>query len=229
MYCVNCGIKLADSEDCCPLCDTGIGQIPERRPGIPLYPKDRPYRRKVNKSAVNGALLILWLIPVFLTVFVDLHHDWSLSWSLYTVGALVVAYVAMGLPMWFQKPNPVIFVPCTFAGVGLYLLLVERLTGGNWFLPFGLPVTGCFGLVVTALVVLLRYIKKGRLYIVGGGAMAFGAAAVITELLMIPAFHTPFAGWSVYPLIVLLLVGGMLIFLGINATARERMERRFFF
>jgi hypothetical protein len=39
----------------------------------------------------------------------------------------------------------------------------------------------------------------------------------------------PFSGWSVYTLIVLVLLGGTLIFLGINKTARERMERRFFF
>lgn len=229
MYCVKCGIKLADSEATCPLCNTGVDQIPERELGPSLYPKDRPYQRKINKGAVNGVLLILWLIPVLLTVFVDLHKDWTLSWSLYVIGALALGYVAVGLPAWFQKPNPVIFVPCTFGAAGLYLLLVERLTGGSWFLPFGLPVTGSFTLVVTALVVLLRYIKKGRLYIVGGGAMALGAVLVLTELLMIATFHKTFIGWSVYPMIVLLLLGGMLIFLGINATARERMERRFFF
>lgn len=229
MYCVKCGIKLADSEETCPLCSTGVGQIPEREPGPSLYPKDRPYRRKINKGAVNGALLILWLIPVLVTAFVDLQGDWGLSWSLYVIGALALGYVAVGLPAWFQKPNPVIFVPCSFAAAGLYLLLVERLTGGSWFLPFGLPVTGSFALVVTAMVALLRYIKKGRLYIVGGGVMALGAVSVLTELLTMAAFQRPFIGWSVYPMIVLLLLGGMLIFLGINATARERMERRFFF
>lgn len=229
MYCVKCGIKLADSEETCPLCNTGVGQIPERKPGPPLYPKDRPYRRKLNGGAANGALLILWLIPVLVTAFVDLQRDWSLSWSLYVIGALALGYVAVGLPAWFQRPNPVIFVPCTFGAVSLYLLLVERLTGGSWFLLFGLPVTGSFALVVTAVVALLRYIRKGRLYIVGGGIMALGAVLVLTEFLMTATFHRAFIGWSVCPMIVLLLLGGMLIFLGINATARERMERRFFF
>lgn len=229
MYCVKCGVKLSDAQIKCPLCDTGIGEPIERKPAIPLYPEDRPYHRKVNKSAVNGALLILWMIPLLVTMFVDLQGDWKLSWSLYVAGALVVTYVAVGLPMWFQKPNPVIFVPCSFAGIGLYLLLIAGLTGGRWYLPFALPLTSGCTLIVTTMVVLFRYIKKGRLYMLGAAAMAFGLLMIVTELLMIPTFHIPFAGWSVYPLIVLMLLGGMLIFLGINATARERMERRFFF
>jgi hypothetical protein len=35
-------------------------------------------------------------------------------------------------------------------------------------------------------------------------------------------------GWSFYPLIVLVLFGGMLLFLAANGKARETMERKFF-
>ena len=229
MYCVNCGVKLADTEQKCPLCDVAVGQIVERKLEAPLYPPDRIPYTKVNRGAVNGAILILWLIPLLVVLFVDLQVDWAFGWSYYVAGAMALAYVMFALPLWFHKPNPVIFVPCSFAGIAAYLFLVAWLTGGGWYWNFALPVTAGLTLVVTAVVTLLRYIKKGRLYILGGAFMALGAMMLLAELLMMQAFALPFAGWSVYPLIVLVLLGGTLIFLGINKTARERMERRFFF
>lgn len=229
MYCVNCGVRLADTETKCPLCDVPVGQKLERQTVAPLYPKDRIPYTKVNKGAVNGALLILWLIPLLVMFFVDLQGNGKLDWFYYGAGALVLSYIMFGLPGWFKKPNPVIFVPCSFAAVAAYLLLIALLTDGNWYLPFALPVTGCFAVVVTTPVVLLRYIKKGRLYILGGTLMALGAVMLLVEFLMMLTFRMPYVGWSVYPLIALFLLGGMLIFLGINKTARERMERRFFF
>jgi hypothetical protein len=37
-----------------------------------------------------------------------------------------------------------------------------------------------------------------------------------------------FIGWSFYPMVSLVLIGGLLIFLGICRPAREAMERKFF-
>ena len=35
------------------------------------------------------------------------------------------------LPLWFRRPNPVIFVPVDFAAIGLYLLYINFATGGR--------------------------------------------------------------------------------------------------
>ena len=59
--------------------------------------------------------------------------------------------------------------------------------------------------------------------------IAFGASILLMEYLLSVTFRTAFVGWSVYPLIVFVLLGGLLIFLAINSSARERMERKFFF
>ena len=42
MYCINCGVKLADSEKRCPLCGT-VPYHPDivRQEGQALYPQDR--------------------------------------------------------------------------------------------------------------------------------------------------------------------------------------------
>lgn len=230
MYCVNCGIKLADTEEKCPLCNTAPGDVPiSREPTRTLYPQNRYPEQSVKPGAINGAILILFLIPLLVTFFVDLQADGRLGWFFFVAGALVVAYITLALPIWFRRPNPVIFVPCDFAAAILYLLLINILTEGNWFFSFALPVTVSVGLIVTAVVVLLRYLRKGRLYIFGGAMIALGAAMMLLEFLLTVTFCIPFVAWSVYPLIVLALLGGLLIFLAINSTARERMERKFFF
>ena len=147
----------------------------------------------------------------------------------YVTGALVMTYVAFALPMWFRKPNPVIFVPCNFVSAGLYLLYINFATQGNWFLCFAFPVLGGLGLITCAVVTLLYYLPKGRLYILGGAFMALGAFMLLIEFLMGITFGLRFVGWAIYPMVVLVIFGGLLIYLAINDSAREMMERKLFF
>ncbi|MBQ8830168.1 MAG: hypothetical protein IJ017_01045 [Oscillospiraceae bacterium] len=230
MYCINCGVKLSDTEEKCPLCETVPGAPYERgAPARPLYPKNKLPEATLKRGALNGALIILFMIPILVSFFVDLQANGNIEWFWYVAGALVLLYVIFILPLWFSKPNPVVFVPCGFVAAALYLLLINILTDGKWFLSFALPVTVCVCLITTAMVVLLKYVRKGKLYIVGGAMIAMGAVMLLMEELMTFAFDLSFTGWSVYPLIALGLLGGLLIFLAINGSAREKMERRFFF
>ncbi len=230
MYCIHCGIKLDESEQTCPLCSTVQGAYrPQNHAAKPLYPQNRAPEPSLKPNARNGALLILFFIPMLVTFLVDLQADSRLGWFFYVAGALVLGYIVLALPLWFRNPNPIVFVPCSFAAVLAYLLLVSLLTKGTWFLPFALPVTMAIGLIVTAVVVLLRCVRRGRLYIIGGAMMGMGAVMVLLEGLLARTFTIRFTGWSLYPLTVLFLLGGTLIFLAINTSAREKMERRFFF
>ncbi len=229
MYCVNCGVRLGDAEKKCPLCNTVPGEpLIKREPAKALYPQNCYPEVSVRSGAINGTILIAFFIPLFVTLFVDLQTGWSLDWFWYVAGALVLAYIVLALPLWFRNPNPVIFVPCDFVASALYLLLINMLTGGEWFLSFVLPMTVSVGMIVTTAVVLLRYLRKGRLYIFGGAMIAMGAVMLLMECLLSVTFHVAFVGWSVYPLIVFVLLGGLLIFLAINSSAREKMERKFF-
>jgi len=230
MYCVQCGVRLADTEKKCPLCGTAVYHpTVTQKDAKPLYPKGRRPKPHANSRALNGIVIILYFIPLFVCLLSDLQGDGVLNWFGFAAGGLLLSYVSFALPMWFRKPNPVIFVPCSFAAAGLYLLYICLRTGGSWFLPFAFPVTGALCIIVTAVVTLLRYIRRGRLYILGGGFIALGFLMPLIEFLLKVAFDIGFIGWSVYPLIVLVLLGGVLIYLAINSSAREMMERKLFF
>ncbi len=230
MYCIKCGVKLADTEKKCPLCNTVVCH-PEfaQTAGRPLYPQNKIPKSNSGSKALNGAVIILFFIPLLVCFFADLTLDGRLEWFGYVAGALLAAYVAFALPMWFQKPNPVIFVPCSFAAAGLYLLYINLATNGNWFLGFALPVIGGMCLITCTVVTLLHYLRRGRLYILGGAFMALGALMLLMEFLMELTFGLQFIGWSIYPLVVLILFGGLLIYLAINSAAREIIERKLFF
>jgi hypothetical protein len=229
MYCINCGVKLADSEQRCPLCGT-VPYHPEitRPEGRPLYPKNRYPSAEISPKAVHVVILLLFLLPILTTLLIDLRINRCVTWSGYVVGALLLTYEMVALPMWFRKPNPVIFVPCGFAAVGLYLLYIDLHTGGGWFLSFAFPVVGGIGLIVTAVVTLLRYLRRGRLYIFGGAFMALGAFMLLMEFLIVITFGRNFVGWSIYPMAALILLGGFLIWLAIDHSTREMMERKLF-
>jgi hypothetical protein len=133
------------------------------------------------------------------------------------------------LPLWFRKANPVIFVPCDFLATGLYLFYVNFATSGNWFMTFALPLTGGICLIVTTVVTLLRYVPKGGLYTLGGASIALGGLMLLMEWMTMITFHvSKFFGWSLYPLIALVILGGLLIFLAICRPARQTLERKFF-
>jgi hypothetical protein len=103
------------------------------------------------------------------------------------------------------------------------------MTGGEWYWTFALPVIGGICLLVTAVVTLVKYVRKGKLYIFGGALMCFGALMLVMEHLLILTFpKIPFIGWSLYPLAVFVVLGGLLIFLAICRPARDMMERKTF-
>jgi hypothetical protein len=230
MYCANCGVKLADSEDRCPLCHTPAyhPDIP-RQPGRPLFPSER-YPDTAKKTLWLSAFLTLTTVFVAAIVLLcDLQMGNGISWSGYVLGGLATFYVALVLPSWFARPNAVIFVPCTFVTIAAYLFYINLAVGGSWFFSFALPITGIVAAIVTTVITLLRYVRRGRLYIFGGAIMAVAVLSVVLEILMDITFcGYTFLGWCAYPAATFLTIGGLLIFLGICRPAREAMERKFF-
>ena len=231
MYCIKCGVKLADTEKSCPLCGTVVYHPDIKQENVqPLYPRDRYPRHSTNAKAVNGIFIILFLIPLLICLQSDIQGNGIIDWFGYAAFGICLAYLLFAFPLWFKKPNPVIFVPCDFAAILGFLLYIDlTTTGTRWFMSFAFPVVGGIAIITCTVVTLLRYLKKGRLFIFGGASIALGGMMLLIEFLLTVTFDIKYTGWSPYPFITLALLGGLLIYLGANRSARETLERKLFF
>ena len=228
MFCVKCGVALADSEKVCPLCGTRVfhPDLPQPQ-GDPPYPRN--HSEEVSRSGVLFILTVLARLPAILFILCDWRINGSIIWSGYASGGVALLYVIVALPLWFRRPNPVIFVPIDFVAIGLYLLYINFATGGHWFLSFAFPVTGAIGLLVSAMVALLRYLPGGHLYVISGALLCAGGLAVLIEFLINFTFrlHETFF-WSLYPLTAGVILGGMLLVVAICKPLQRSLHRKFF-
>lgn len=230
MYCVNCGVQLAETEKRCPLCNTVVDHPNfERKPVQPLYPAGRFPAGQPRSLAVPIMLSTAFLMPILITLLCNLQINGHVTWSGFVIGALLLAYVVLALPGWFRKPNPAALVFCDFFALDMYLLYINHAVGGIWFWGFGFPLVSAVGLITTAVVLLMRHCPAKGFYIFGGACIALGAFIPLLEYLINLTFaRAHFIAWSLYPLVALVLLGLMLIFLGANSAVRHKLERKFF-
>ena len=229
MYCIRCGAKLSDGQTVCPLCETRVYHpdfvIKEEN----TYPKIPFKSEEYNRKGLLFVLTMIFLIPLILPVLLELGWHSDVSWSGYASGGTLIFYTAFIMPYWFKKQNPVIFTPITFAlTIGLLLFICIE-TGGNWFMSLAFPIVGTLGIIVTAAIAVLYYVKKGYLYTVGGFLIALGLWTVLLEFDIRTTFdvYTPFY-WSLAPLTVLSVIGIMLIVIAIVKPLKESLRRVFF-
>ena len=226
MYCIKCGVELADSEKKCPLCNTPV-YYPGYEPSV-----ERPYPsfekpETVSPRGIYFVISFVLAIAAVISFVCDLNLGSGVTWSGYVIGAIVTFYVLFILPGWFRKYNPSIFIPTSFLCMGLYLAYINFATGGNWFLSFAFPITGGITLIFSAITILCYYLKRGYLYIFGGAFIAAGILCPLIENLAIYTFGMPLMFWSLYPLISLSLIGIMLIVIAIVKPFRESLCRIF--
>lgn len=230
MYCINCGIELSPGQAICPICKTKVchPDFPAQQ-ALATYPA-RPFQSEAyNRRGLVFVLTVIWALLTVLPVGLEWMLFKEINWSGYVTGGLALAYLLFLLPAWFQNPNPVIFVPCDFAGIGLYLLYVNFAVGGNWFMSFAFPVIVYLAAIITATCALLRYLRRGRLYIIGGGLIALGIFSVYLEFFIYYTFEAiSFVFWSLFPLVAFVLLGLMLITVGIVKPFKESLRKYFY-
>ncbi|HHT54399.1 MAG TPA: zinc ribbon domain-containing protein [Clostridiales bacterium] len=231
MYCVKCGVELADSEKKCPLCGTQV-----YHPDIVPAEAEGPYPPFQNTAEVLNPRGVLFVLTVLFLIIaaICLLCDWNLSgsrivWSGYVTGALVLIYVTVVLPYWFRRPSPAVFVPCDFLALGLYLFYINSALGGRWFFTFALPLVAGAAIITTAVAVLSYYIRRGYLFIWSGACILGGVYTVGIEILINITFGVrEKLIWSPYPFLALFMIGVMLLVIALVRPLRESLHKKFF-
>jgi hypothetical protein len=107
MYCVNCGVKLADSEEQCPLCGTRVFHPDFDHPdGPPTYPKGKLPATAPRSFLWQSILTVLYLIPILVVPLCDLQLNSRVTWSGFVTGALLLSYIVVVLPCGSARQIP---------------------------------------------------------------------------------------------------------------------------
>ena len=229
MYCVKCGVQLSDGQTSCPICETRVYHPDIKNTDEPTYPQipfeSEEFNRRGLLIVISAVFFVLAILPIILEL--DWHRD--VSWSGYATGGILIFYFTFIMPLWFKKPNPVIFTPVSFAMILALLLFICYKTEGNWFMSFAFPTIGALGVIITAVTAVLYYVKKGCLYTIGAGLIVLGMWSVLLEY----DIHTTFGVnclfyWSLAPLTILSVAGLMLIAIAIIKPLKESLRRVFF-
>ena len=233
-YCVNCGVELAASEKCCPLCHVEVlnPKIPWKEPVEYPYPRHLDMIvQKVDRRYFATLIGMLLVIPCVITVLINIISCGRLTWSAYVIGALALAYIFILLPFFFKKYHTVIFLSADCAAVLLYLLFIERINGGDWFLGLGLPLTAAFSVCVILLALLFAG-KRRRSVLVKTGAVliAIGVFVVCVDVIVhLYTVATVKPGWSLYALVPCAVLGAAALVLEHRENFKERIRRRMFY
>ena len=228
MYCVKCGVRLQEGVKSCPLCDTPVWD-PEQPEAERSYPDHYPRAHKESGRPFAVAMTVIGVMAaaVILTVCFKLYG--ALNWGGYAIGGIALAYVVGVLPGWFRHPPVEVFVPVDHAAAALFVLYICLKTGGRWFLSFAFPVILISCLLFTTVACLLKHVRGGRLFILGGFLLGLGGFTVLIEFFEHLTFGVPMFLWSLYSLIAFTVAGGFLLLAGTVPSLRETLERRFFF
>lgn len=230
MYCVKCGVHLADGEGRCPLCGTRAYH-PDftKEDALPLYPSVRMEQRKMNRPLLMLIVTLVLAVVALQMLLFDWRLSGAVSWSYFASGGILCAYFAFLFPFWLRHPNPVVLLPVDIAVFCLYVLGIDLLFGNGWFLPLALPLFALVAILTVTPTAVLYYVRRGGFFVYGGVALALGASLVLTEWLIDRYFGIgSFVFWSLSPLLGLSLVGAFLLLVGIVRPLRMRLEKKFF-
>ncbi len=231
-YCVNCGVKLSDSEKKCPLCGTEVinPNKPWKEPNVGPYPKRVEHIvRKVDTQ--YGAILasLLLIIPVGVTLFADTIADNKVGWSLWVLGAATVIFFFSLFPLLCKRKRPYLYLVIDTFVLGIYLWLISCNTTSDWYFSLGLPLVLLVGCCVCASVYTFRrsrlaiYVKWAVQFLITG-LLSMGIEIIINKFLQ----KSPIVNWSVYPMITFIIFSIIMLILNRKKNLQEEIRKRLY-
>lgn len=158
-YCVNCGVKLEETLEKCPLCNTPIINPSELKKAglIPPFPVERGETEKVKSK--DGAILLTVAFATTAICCALLNYlvfNQNL-WSIPIIGLCAFFWVVF-FPIILFKELPVyaFIIMDGFAMAG-YLYMISFMTNSNlWLTEIALPITA----MITALILILTFLIR---------------------------------------------------------------------
>lgn len=214
--CPVCHVEFENSTTC-PLCGHSAS-VPENNAGC--FPETEQEDHDIHTSSLGfrlnmwGAISILSLAPLFLTLSIDIIFSKTISWSVYPLCILLSMWL-YGTSVFFLKNHPLFLVLSFFLITCAMLFCIDFFSGGlRWFFPVALPLSVTLFSII-ALIAVLSYLAA-RIgfnlvaFILFGIIVFCMACDIVLHLYLYDSFK---ASWSMVILAALLPTGGFFIYL----------------
>ena len=230
-YCVECGVKLGEAEGKCPLCGTAV-QNPIH-PYNPRTPKPFPVRTpeqnlQIDRRYLLGLISSAMLLPAAICVVLDFFFGGRISWSVYPVGALVLLFVALAVPILVKKHR--IYVTIAMDALVLlgYLKMVELLSESRgWFSPIVFPVIMLAALMVLGVTASVRQRLLRELAVPATILLLVAILAFSVELLVSSQMYGELRiAWSPFVMLPCCFIALMLYIVHSHKPLREELKKR---
>jgi len=136
-YCVNCGVKLADYHEKCPLCDTKVlnpnAKIDPQTRDFPKYREHIKSSEPAHMKQMLAGTIISFASTIYIVVLLMINYlvNKEISWSMIPILSLVYLWFVIGYPL--LKPGQPFFRLYSydsFATAG-FLLALNLVISGN--------------------------------------------------------------------------------------------------
>jgi len=232
-YCVHCGVKLADYESRCPLCDTEVIDPKRSKESREGYPQDRMdiNGKKINKKFLVMLISLALLIPFAVVAVIDLAISRGLTWAFYVFGAGLTIWTFVVLPIFFEGKSSYFYLTADLIVSSVYILILSLLnTSEKWLMAIALPIILSAGLCAYFIIFIVQSkgigkIGKGGWITIVYSFMPWAVDIAVTHYLT----QSFMPVWAWYVSIPLLILGGVLIVASNNITMSEWIRRNLFF
>ncbi|MDD3346175.1 DUF6320 domain-containing protein [Oscillibacter sp.] len=226
-YCVNCGVELNPGSKSCPLCKTPAWQPEAIDP--PYFPT-KPAEVALVSKRMLALIVTCMLVSVGASCgLVNLILPTERPWSLYVIGAVVMLWIWLVLPMLLRRMPTFLRLTLDVAAIGIYVYLISLdLNGTHWFRALALPLLGVCCAVVFLLSFLLRGNRRSRLSAISLTIGAAGLMALGTEFFTDRYLHGAWdPGWSLATVVICVALIIPLRIIRHVPSLRNEVRRRF--
>jgi len=135
-YCVRCGVELQKGLKYCPLCNTevilpndeyieeGIRPFSDRIP--------RNVRPRVNLTPSRAFVILatfIILVPLLITLIIDLTANRTITWSFYPITSLVLLWILIAYPSLLKGHTPFQVITMDILSIAVFLLSLDLYSG----------------------------------------------------------------------------------------------------
>lgn len=231
-YCVQCGVQLARDLERCPLCQT-----PVINPNLNLEEKaESEHPQLVEQALVHvdrgyaaQLSIIITLVPILVVLLLDIL-DKGKPWSPYVIGALVMVWCFLVLPLVIRLKRPYVYIAVDVLALCGYLALIAAMSGDfSWYLSIVLPLLLLIGVTALLLLLVIRRVEMLKLHraalVLLLGALFIIALEIIIDL---GVRGRVALGWSIYAALPVLVLALMAMGLEYHTPLKQEIRKRLF-